>query len=104
MAALGRAFQMKVVAYNRSARPDTANVDRMLCAEWGDTPDPVIEEADVIMLATQLTDETYHLFSTEVFSRMRSTAYMINMARGAVIDETALLNALTRSDVFTPRS
>lgn len=108
MAALGKAFQMRVVAYNRSARAEAENVDQMLCAEWGDEISQLIDASDVIMLATQLTDDTYHLFSTEEFSRMRDSAFIVNMARGPVIDEEALVSALENGqiagaglDVFT---
>lgn len=99
MAVLGRAFQMSVVAYNRSPRPDHPAVDRMLCALNGDTLDQLIDASDVIMLATQLTDETYHMFGAEQFDRMRDTAFIINMARGAVIDEAALLEALQSNQI-----
>jgi phosphoglycerate dehydrogenase-like enzyme len=94
MAALGKAFGMKVIVYTRSVPASAPNVDKLLCAERGDVLDPLLGDADVIMLATQLTDATYHMFSTEQFARMKPSAYIINLARGPVIDETALLQAL----------
>jgi phosphoglycerate dehydrogenase-like enzyme len=94
MAALGRAFGMKVMVYTRSTPAADPNVDVMLSAEAGDTPDRLIAESDVVMLATQLTDATYHMFSSDEFARMKSSAIIINMARGPVIDEDALLAAL----------
>jgi phosphoglycerate dehydrogenase-like enzyme len=99
MALLGQAFHMKVVAYTRSAQPEQANVDVLLCAERGDTLDMLIDQADVIMLATQLTDDTYHMFSEREFKRMRNSAFIINMARGPVIDEQALIRALENGDI-----
>ena len=51
------------------------------------------------MLATQLTDVTYHMFSTDQFARMKPSAFIINMARGPVIDEAALLIALTTGQI-----
>lgn len=99
MAALGKAFQMKVIAYNRSVVSSPSNVDLMLCSERGDSIDQLVEEADVIMLATQLTDVTYHMFSTQQFARMKRTALIINMARGLVIDEAALLEALKSGEI-----
>jgi phosphoglycerate dehydrogenase-like enzyme len=99
MALLGQAFHMKVVAYTRSVQPDQANVDVLLCAERGDTLDMLIDQADVIMLATQLTDDTYHMFSDREFKRMRSSAFIINMARGPVIDEQALIRALESGEI-----
>jgi phosphoglycerate dehydrogenase-like enzyme len=99
MAALGKAFKMKVIVYTRSPTDALANVDKLLCAERGDSLDPLLAEADVIMLATQLTDVTYHMFSTDQFARMKPSAFIINMARGPVIDEAALLNALTSGQI-----
>ena len=99
MALLGQAFHMKVVAYTRSNQPDQPNVDVLLSAERGDTIDMLIDQADVIMLATQLTDETYHMFSEREFKRMRKSAYIINMARGPVIDEAALVAALESGEI-----
>src|SRR5690606_25294706 len=51
------------------------------------------------MLACQLTDVTYHMISTREFSRMKPTAFIINMARGPVIDESALIAALERGQI-----
>jgi phosphoglycerate dehydrogenase-like enzyme len=47
------------------------------------------------MLATQLTDATYHMLSAAQFARMKRSAFIINMARGPLIDEAALIEALT---------
>lgn len=99
MALLGQAFHMKVVAYTRSDQPDQPNVDVLLSAARGDTLDMLIDQADVIMLATQLTDETYHMFSEREFKRMRKSAFIINMARGPVIDEAALVQALKDGEI-----
>lgn len=99
MALLGQAFHMKVVVYTRSIQREQPNVDVLLCSERGDTLDMLIDQADVIMLATQLTDETYHMFSDREFKRMRNSAYIINMARGPVIDEAALVRALETGEI-----
>lgn len=94
MAKLGRAFGMRVVVHRRRDEPAPEYVDRMLSSDRGETVDALVDEADVIMLATQLTDETYHLFSRERLARMRPSAFLINLARGPVIDEDALAQAL----------
>lgn len=99
MAALGKAFQMRVVAYNRSVIEEPSNVDVMLCSERGDPIDQLIEQSDVIMLATQLTDVTYHMFAAPQFSKMKNSAFIINMARGPVIDEVALIGALESGEI-----
>lgn len=99
MASLGKAFRMNVVAYNRSARENEPNVDKMWCAEKGDTIDELVETSDVIMLATQLTDDTYHMISEAQFRQMKPSAYLINMARGGVIDEDAMIEALRQGQI-----
>jgi phosphoglycerate dehydrogenase-like enzyme len=99
MALLGQAFHMRVVAYTRSNQPEQPNVDVLLCSERGDTLEMLIDQADVIMLATQLTDDTYHMFSEPQFKRMRNSAFIINMARGPVIDESALIKALETGEI-----
>ncbi|HEY4201977.1 MAG TPA: D-2-hydroxyacid dehydrogenase [Devosiaceae bacterium] len=99
MAALGKAFGMKVIVYTRSAVQSPANADIFLVAENGDSIDQLVEKSDVIMLATQLTDATYHMFSTEQFKRMKPTSFIVNMARGGVIDQDALVAALTSGEI-----
>lgn len=56
--------------------------------------DTVLAEADVISLHTPLTAETHHLIGTREFSRMKPTALLINTARGNLVDEAALIDAL----------
>lgn len=94
MARLGKAFGMQVMAYRRRVADVPPEVDRMLSADAGDTMDPIVEQADVIMLATHLNDETHHLFGAAEFDRMKDGAYLINMSRGRVIDQEALVEAL----------
>ncbi|MGC7101040.1 D-2-hydroxyacid dehydrogenase [Amycolatopsis lurida] len=99
MARIGKAFGMRVIVYRRSAGAGTADVDVMLSADRGDSMDQLVTEADVIMLATQLTDATHHLFSTGEFARMKHTAFIINLARGPVIDQDALVKALHAGEI-----
>ncbi|HET6706312.1 D-2-hydroxyacid dehydrogenase, partial [Amycolatopsis sp.] len=99
MARLGKAFGMRVIAYRRSAGDVPADVDVMLSADRGDRMDRLVAESDVIMLATQLTDVTHHLFSTGEFARMKNTAFLVNMARGAVVDQDALVKALHAGEI-----
>ncbi|MDR3193199.1 MAG: D-2-hydroxyacid dehydrogenase, partial [Treponema sp.] len=75
--------------------------------ENGDTIDELLKESDIVALAMSLSDNTRHMIDERAFSLMKPTAYLINMARGAVVDEQALYNALVNktiagcgSDVF----
>ena len=96
MAALGKAFGMRVIVYRRNGADVPGDVDVLLASDNGDTIDQLVTESDVIMLATQLTDETFHLFDADRFAQMKSSAFVINLARGAVIDTVALIDALER--------
>lgn len=56
---------------------------------------PLLPEADFVVLATPLTPETKGMINTEVLRAMKQSAYLINIARGALVDESALFTALT---------
>ncbi|WP_305687467.1 D-2-hydroxyacid dehydrogenase [Microbacterium sp.] len=94
MAALGRTFGMHVTVLTRSETSPSADVDRLLIADRGAVIGDALPEADFVMLATNLTDETHHLIGEEQFRLMKPSAIIINMARGSVIDEVALVAAL----------
>jgi D-3-phosphoglycerate dehydrogenase len=57
--------------------------------------DEVLERSDVILLACNLTAENRHLINAGAFERMKRGAYIVNVSRGPLIDETALAAALT---------
>ena len=56
--------------------------------------DELIRISDYISIHTPLIPETHHLFNADVFRRMKPTAYLINTARGPIVDEAALAHAL----------
>jgi D-3-phosphoglycerate dehydrogenase len=56
-------------------------------------------EADYISLHTPLIDSTRHLVNAEFLALMKPTAYLINAARGPLIDETALLHAVRNGQI-----
>jgi phosphoglycerate dehydrogenase-like enzyme len=100
MAALGRAFGMRVVVLRRSAMDELpANVDEMLSDDSDDGLGRLIDQSDVIMLATPLTDRTHHLFGAAEFRRMKQNAVLINLARGPVVDSEALRVALDTGEI-----
>ncbi len=59
----------------------------------------IIENADIISIHCPLNVQTHHLFSTDEFSKMKSAAIIINIARGKIIDEQALLHALVTKKI-----
>ncbi|MDP9330921.1 MAG: D-glycerate dehydrogenase [Actinomycetota bacterium] len=60
----------------------------------------LLEEADFISIHTNLTPDTRHLFGSEAFKRMKSTAVIVNTSRGPVVDESALADALESGEIF----
>lgn len=86
-----RAFGMSIAYHGRSAAP--AEIVAELDAERLDLDD-LLTGADVVSLHFPLTDETRHLIGARELALMKSTATLINTARGPVVDERALVGAL----------
>jgi D-3-phosphoglycerate dehydrogenase len=85
-----QAFGMQVITYDPYVSDDVlkrANVRRVEL-------DELIRTSDYISLHCPLTPETKHLFSTGAFQKMKPSAYLVNTARGPVVDEAALAEAL----------
>lgn len=61
--------------------------------------DDLLEQADFVCVTVPLTPETTHLFGAEQFARMKSSAIFINIARGKVVDEPALIQALQGGEI-----
>ncbi len=67
---------------------------------WGvDKLDVLLEQADVVVLALPLNKSTHHLFDRQRFEKMRPGSYFINVARGSVVDESALIDALESGQI-----
>ncbi len=86
-------FGMRVLYHNRSRL--TPAEERESPAEYADL-NTLLAQADFVSLHVPLSGETRHLIGAEELSRMKPTAYLINTARGPVVDEVALLATLQR--------
>jgi glyoxylate reductase len=84
-------FHMKVI-YHDAMRPSEA-VEKDLKAEYREF-DTLLAESDFVSVHVPLMPETRGLFDAAKFSRMKATAFLINTARGPVVDEAALVHAL----------
>ena len=91
MALKSRGFGMRVL-YADVARNEELESD--LGAQWVDL-DTLLAESDFVSLHVALTPETGHLINAERLGKMKPTAYLINTSRGPVVDEIALVDALT---------
>lgn len=99
IARLGRAFGMRVVGYTRSANVPDGLVDRLLVSQSGDDIGELVSQSDVIMIAAPLTNDTFHLFDEERIGDMKRSAVLINVARGQLIDQEALIAALMENRI-----
>jgi phosphoglycerate dehydrogenase-like enzyme len=93
IAQLGRAFGMRVLAVRRSVAPgDTdPDVDELLpSARLGD----LLAGSDYAVISLPSTPESHHLLGAEQLRQMKPTAFLVNIARGEIIDEQALIQAL----------
>lgn len=61
--------------------------------------DEALESADLVVLACALTDETHHLINKQRLELMKPTSYLVNIARGPVIDTDALVDALNADEI-----
>lgn len=85
-----KAFGMRVWGSRRHLEP-LPNFDKIVGAnEWRS----LLPDADYVVVCTPLTPDTKGIIDTAAFRSMRRSAFFINIARGAVVDESALLTAL----------
>ena len=85
------AFGMPIVAWSRSLTPERA---ALLGIELKESPKAVASAADVVSVHLALNSETKNLLNADFFNSMREGAYFINTARGEVVDQSALVNAM----------
>jgi len=83
-------FKMKVIAYDPYVPKDIAEKLGVTMVDLS----TLLREADIVTIHAALTSETHHMIGESEFKLMKSTAIIINTARGAIIDEEALIKAL----------
>jgi D-3-phosphoglycerate dehydrogenase / 2-oxoglutarate reductase len=86
-----KAFGMPVIAWSRSLTPERAAA---LGVEYSDSPKEVAAAADIVSVHTALNSETRNSINADIFSAMRPGSYFINTARGEVVDQNALVDAI----------
>jgi lactate dehydrogenase-like 2-hydroxyacid dehydrogenase len=87
----GRAFGMKI-AFATDVPPNPATVAELEARQL--SLEELAEAADVLSVHCSLTDTTRHLVDRRLLGMMKTTAYLINAARGPIVDEDALVDAL----------
>jgi phosphoglycerate dehydrogenase-like enzyme len=91
LARLAKAFDMRVIGLRRDPSAGHGVADAVHAME---ALTSLLPEADFVALTCPLTPETEKLVNAEAFGRMKSSAYLVNVARGRVVDEGALVEAL----------
>jgi len=105
VARIGDAFGMHVLAVKNNLR---VLEDHSYCVPGtgdphGDLPDrlyppeallSMLAECDYVVITVPLTEQTYHMMDAAAFNAMKKTAYLVNISRGKVVDEQALIPAL----------
>jgi phosphoglycerate dehydrogenase-like enzyme len=95
VAAIGRAFGMKVIAWG-----PTLTAERAAKSEVTFMPlDEVLKTVDVVSVHLALSDQSKNLLNEARLRLMKKSAYLVNTARGAIIDETALVKVLKENAI-----
>lgn len=87
----GIAFGMEIVYHNRSRL--STEIEQQYNAKYLSFEE-LLQTSDALSLNVPLTEETYHLIDAKSLKMMKRSAFLVNTARGAVIDEKALIEAL----------
>lgn len=89
-------FGMEVVYHSRTGANPT--VERQTCATRVDL-DTLLAESDVVSLHCPLNDDSHHLIDAAALQAMKPTAFLLNTARGPIVDEAALAGALADGEI-----
>jgi glyoxylate reductase len=91
-----KSFGMKII-YTRRNRLDE-KIEKELSAQYVSL-DELLQQSDIVSLHCPYSTETHHLISDAQLSKMKKTSYLINTARGPIVNEEALANALINKTI-----
>lgn len=91
-----KAFDMRVVYNSRTPKPE---VEKLLNIEYL-PQEQLLAEADVVSLHAALTPDTHHMINADAFIKMKTTAILINTGRGGLVDEKAMVTALSEKTIM----
>jgi phosphoglycerate dehydrogenase-like enzyme len=95
VAKVGLAFDMEVIAWSQNLTAERA----AQCGATLVTKDELFARSDILSIHVQLSARTTGLVGARELSLMKPTAYLINTARGPIVDETALIHALRHGTI-----
>ena len=84
---IAKALDMQILVYTRTPREDEEGISYV-------SLDEVLSKSDYLSLHCALTPATHHIIDEAALAKMKPTAYLINTARGPLIDQAALITAL----------
>ncbi|MGD6804383.1 2-hydroxyacid dehydrogenase [Rossellomorea aquimaris] len=90
-----KGFDMDILYHNRSRKPEA---EETLGAKYADL-DELLSQSDFVVCLAPLTPETKGLLQREQFQKMKSSAVFVNAARGPIVNEDALYDALVNGDI-----
>jgi phosphoglycerate dehydrogenase-like enzyme len=93
---LARAFGMRVIATRRDASKQSEAADAVFAP---DRLPSLLAQADFVVLTCPLTPETQGMMNARALAQMKPSGYLINVARGRVVDEPALIAALSEGRI-----
>ena len=96
VARFAKALGMKIIYHNHHQLDE--KIEAELDTKYVDF-DELIKNADFLSLHAPATDETYHIINADVFKQMKDTAFLINVARGSLVDSDALISALKNDEI-----
>lgn len=91
------AFDMKIIYYNRNELNPKPDFECTYCS----TMEELLAQADVVSLNLPLNEKTKGSFGREQFKQMKKGSVLVNTARGAVVDEEALIEALESGHLYS---
>jgi phosphoglycerate dehydrogenase-like enzyme len=95
MARLGRALQMQLIAWGPTLTPERAQASGVEYVAFDD----LFRRADVLFVSTKLSDLTRGIVGADQLALMKPNSYLINIARGPIVDESALIKALQQRKI-----
>jgi phosphoglycerate dehydrogenase-like enzyme len=95
MARLGQALQMKLIAWGPTLTPERAAASGVEYVAF----DELFRRADVLFVSTKLSDLTRGIVGADQLALMKPTSYLINIARGPIVNESALVQALQQGKI-----
>lgn len=92
VAGLAKAFGCRVIYYSTSGKNNNSEYERV-------DFDTLLKESDIVSVHAPLTEATHNLMNKDVFSKMKNTAFFINVGRGPIVDEKALADAIDNGEI-----